>query len=317
MAGSDITIRLMRAADLDAAERVFRLAFATFVGAPDPDSFMAGRDMLRGRFAMYPDGAHVAYDGDRFIGSCLATRWGSLGWFGPLTVDPAYWSMGIAKRLMEATVGVFERWDIRHAALFTFADSPKHHGLYQKFDFWPRFLTTLTTKEVGRGASLPTGWVRFSGLSTPQRWHFLQQSLALGDSLLSGLDLSLEIRHVADAQVGEAVGYAVDGSLAALAVCHFGPRSEAEPGSCYVKFAMAAPGPRARQSFLSLLAACEGLAAQESLHRLEAGVNLERSAAYRAMLGNGFRAQFCGVSMVRANDPGYNFANAYIIDDLR
>ena len=74
------------------------------------------------------------------------TRWGTVGFFGPLSVRPELWDQGVASRLMQATVALFDRWGTAHAGLFTFAHSPKHHGLYQKFGFWPRFLTPVMTK---------------------------------------------------------------------------------------------------------------------------------------------------------------------------
>ena len=44
----------------------------------------------------------------RLVGSNFVTNWGSVGFFGPLTVDPECWSQGIAKRLMEPTVELFD-----------------------------------------------------------------------------------------------------------------------------------------------------------------------------------------------------------------
>ena len=49
---------------------------------------------------------------------------------------------------MEPTLQLFSKWNTKHAGLFTIANSPKHIGLYQKFDFWPRFLTDIMSKEV-------------------------------------------------------------------------------------------------------------------------------------------------------------------------
>ena len=48
---------------------------------------------------------------------------------------PDFWDRGVAQRLLAATMELFERWEIRHAGLFTFAESPKHVALYQKFGF--------------------------------------------------------------------------------------------------------------------------------------------------------------------------------------
>ena len=41
-----------------------------------------------------------------------------------------------------------KKWHTKHAGLFTFAQSAKHVGLYQKFGFWPRFLTMVMSKPI-------------------------------------------------------------------------------------------------------------------------------------------------------------------------
>ncbi len=53
---------------------------------------------------------------------------------------------------------IFEKWGVREAGLFTFAHSPKHIGLYQKFGFWPRFLTAVMSKNVTAGKSSSIGY---------------------------------------------------------------------------------------------------------------------------------------------------------------
>ena len=88
----------------------------------------------------------AAREGGRLIGSNVVTRWGSFGFFGPLTVLPEYWDRGVAQRLLEATMTIFDRWGVRHTGLFTFAQSAKHVGLYQKFGYWPRYLTAIMTR---------------------------------------------------------------------------------------------------------------------------------------------------------------------------
>jgi hypothetical protein len=63
-----------------------------------------------------------------------------------LTVLPEYWDRGVAQQLLEATMAVFERWGVRHTGLFTFQQSAKHAALYQKFGYWPRYLTAIMTR---------------------------------------------------------------------------------------------------------------------------------------------------------------------------
>ncbi len=69
--------------------------------------------------------------------------------------------------------------------------------------------------------------------------------------------------------------------------------------------------------FARLLDACEALATALDLTRLEAGVNLGREEAYRALRAHGFRTEFQGVTMHQPNEPGYHHPGVYVIDDWR
>jgi hypothetical protein len=96
-------------------------------------------------------------------------------------------------------------------------------------------------------------------------------------------------------------------------VCHCGSGSEAGGDNCYIKFGAARSGSR----FKALLDACETLAATKGLRHLIAGANAGREKAYQQMVAHGFRSEFQGVAMQRHNDPGYNLADTYVIDDWR
>jgi hypothetical protein len=43
---------------------------------------------------------------------------------------------------------VFKELKTKHIGLFTFSQSAKHIHLYQKYNFWPRFLTSVMTKTI-------------------------------------------------------------------------------------------------------------------------------------------------------------------------
>jgi hypothetical protein len=59
------------------------------------------------------------------------------------------------------------------------------------------------------------------------------------------------------------------------------------------------------------------LAAQRGLERLEAGVNLGRGEAYRAILRHGFRVNHFGLAMPRFDSPSYNRPDVHATDDWR
>lgn len=158
-----LVVRQLVATDVPEADRLFRLAFGTFLGLPDPQSFTGDADIVGTRWRANPGLALGAYQDDRLVGSSFATCWGRFGFVGPVTVHPDLWDKGVAKLLMAETVGVLERARVQQAALITFSHSAKHIALYQKFGFWPQFLTPVMSKPVDGSGSLE-GWLRFSTL---------------------------------------------------------------------------------------------------------------------------------------------------------
>ena len=301
----DILTRPMHESDLTEADSIFRLAFGTFIGLPDPATFAAGRDYIRTRFFADPGGAIVAEVEGRMVGSNMAANWGSLGTFGPVAVRPEYWNKGVAQALLTPTMEIFENRGVREAGLFTFAQSPKHVCLYQKFNFWPRFLIGLMTKTVtSREASFST---------EPDEAACAQ----LTNAIFEGLDAAVEIRSVRKQKLGETVLVWGANGLEAFAICHCGEGTEAGAGNLYIKFAAVHPGADLPGRFARLLAACEALAATRGLERIEAGIHMERTDAYRDMLRLGFRMERTALAMHRANHPAYNRTDTYVLDDWR
>ncbi len=301
--------------DLAEADRIFRLAFGTFLGLPDPAQFHQGAEFIRARWSADPSATFAAKSEGQLAGTNFGTNWGSVGFFGPLTVHPDYWDRGIGKLLMEPIMDLFVRWGTTHAGLFTFAESQKHVGLYQRFGFWPRFLTAIMSKPVkqtgGSSAKL------FSALSAEEREAVLKTADEMTGEIFDGLSLKREIEAIASQKLGDTVLLWKGSRLVALGVCHCGAGTEAGPETCYIKFGAARPGTKAGGNFDRLLSACETLAAQRGLSKLIAGVNTARIEAYQQMLAMGFRTDFQGVEMHRPHQPGYSRPGAFVIDDWR
>lgn len=311
-----ISIRPLREDDLATADHIARIAFGTFVGLPEPETFMGDADYVRTRWRTDPSAAFAAENSGEVVGSNFATRWGSVGFFGPLTIRPDLWDRGIGRLLLEPVVDCFDRWQTTHAGLFTFAESPKHVGLYQRFGFWPRFLTAVMSKPVDPDQTAAYATL-FSELTAAEQDSALAECRDLTNNLYDGLDLTSEIRAVADQELGETVLLWDDASLAGVAVCHHGAGTEAGSGTCYIKFGAARPGPGAEAAFFQLLDAVETLSATRGLARLTAGVNTARHEAYRGMLARGFRSDIQGVAMYRHNSDGYSRPGVFAIDDWR
>jgi GNAT superfamily N-acetyltransferase len=313
--GVNISVGRLEESDLPEADRVFRLAFGTFLGLPDPSQFSGGADYIRTRWRAAPSSAFAAKWDGQLVGSNFATQWGSFGFFGPLTVRPDYWDKGVGKSLLKPTMDLFAQWGVRHAGLFTFAQSTKHVALYQKFGFWPRYLTRVMSKPV-RAKPDPSPPV-YGTLDKDGQDKCLTACMDLTDAIFEGLNVEREITAVRSQQLGDTVLLRDNGRLVGFGICHCGEGTEAGQGSCYVKFGAVRPGPGAEATFDRLLGDCERYAAVRGLARIVAGVNLARHAAYRRMLEAGFRADFQGVAMQKPNEAGFNRPEVFLIDDWR
>ncbi len=302
----------MQAVDVDAADRVMRLAFGTIRGLADPSTAFGDRELVRTRYRAAPDWAWVAEVDGEIVGSVLGARWGSFGFLGPLTVHPRLWGGGLGSLLVGAVLDAFERHDLRQVGLFTFADSPKHLGLYQKHDFWPGSLTVVASKET---ASAPAA-ASYELLSDTQAVR--DEISGLTHLVFPGLDVTPEATAAVEQGIGEALVLRGAEGVDAVAICHCGAGSEAGGGTCYVKIAAARPGTGADERFERLLDACEAFAANRGLTRLALGIDTGRLDAYRRTLARGFRADQIGVSMwLRPGEPRLDTREDYVISDLR
>ena len=302
--------------ELPEAKRIVRTAFGTLLGVPDPEAFWADRDFVYGRWRA----PHVATFGasidGHLVGSNFATKWGSVGFFGPISVRPDLQERGIAQSLLAATMEQFAAWGTTHNGLYTFAQSAKHVALYQKFGFHARFLTAIMTTPARQTGPIP-GSSRFSALSHAEKAAALAASREVTESLYPGLDLSDEIATVDAQGLGDTVLLEGNGGLAAFAICHYGPRSEAGEDTCFIKFGAVRATPAAEQDYGRLLDACEALALSVGMPALLAGANMARHEAYQFLVARGFRTAIQGVTMHQRNEPGYSRAGVYIIDDWR
>jgi GNAT superfamily N-acetyltransferase len=312
---TEVRVRPLVEGDLDEADRIFRVAFGTFLGAPDPEGFFGDADYVRTRWKADPSAAFGAELNGRLIATNFATNWGSVGFFGPLTVEPAYWDQAIGHHLLDSTMDLFTAWKTQHIGLFTFAQSAKHVGLYQKYGFWPRFLTAIMSRPVD---SIPyPSSTRVSEVDAKARGDVLEDIDELTNDVYPGLNVTREINAVLTQQLGDTVLIDDSAGLQAVAVCHVGPGTEAGGGTCYIKFGAVRPGPGAERLFNVLIDACHGLAAERGASTIVAGANAGRDNAWRSLADRGFRRDLQGVAMHRPNEAGYSTSDSYVIDDWR
>jgi predicted N-acetyltransferase YhbS len=114
-ATTEVSVRPLRLDDIPAADHIFRLAFGTYLGLPEPESFAGDPDFVGTRLRAGQKGIG-AFRESELAGSNIVNDWGSVGFFGPLRVQPDLWDQGVAKQLMESTVAILDdrgaRWGV-------------------------------------------------------------------------------------------------------------------------------------------------------------------------------------------------------------
>jgi GNAT superfamily N-acetyltransferase len=310
-----IHIGTLHEKELPEAHRIMRLAFGTFLGLPDPLAFLGDRNFIAPRFHAMNTRVIAARLENRLMGVSVATRWGSFAFLGPVAVLPEFWNRGVAQRLIRPAIRAFEKWEARQSGLFTFPASSGHIALYQKFGFWPRFLTAIMGRAPEPDPALgpPT---LLTQLPSAQQEAILDNCSRLAGRIEKGLDLTAEIRALLAQKSGDVVLTHTNDVLDGFALCVTGASSEGGSKTCYVKFAAVRPGSTADTRFTRLLQAIDAFAAPRAL-AIEAGVNLACEPAFRAMQAHGFRLERQGVCMVSPNAPGFCRPDAWVIADLR
>ncbi|NDJ17147.1 GNAT family N-acetyltransferase [Myxacorys almedinensis] len=311
-----LTIRLLRENELIDAEQLVRLAFGTFVGLPNPDEMFGDAAYIPHRWKAEPASAFAAELDGKLVGINLARRWGSFGFVGPLTVHPELWNQGIAQKLLVPVMDYFQQLNVEQVGLFTFAASPKHHALYQKFGFWQHYLTCVMATPITPSSQV-LEHARYSQLSERDRAAALTSCFEITNEIFAGLEVAIEINTVQAHNLGDTVLLWDKAELAGFAVCHAGAGTEAGSHRCYVKFAAVRLGARAGERFEQLLDLCEMLGATLGASSIVAGVNTSRNDAYRRMIARGYHTEITGVAMLNPLAPAFNRADVYVLDDWR
>jgi predicted N-acetyltransferase YhbS len=266
-AGERVVVRQATAGDLPAADAVLRSAFDTFTSV---DGLFGDADYLHSRWRADPRRVLVAELAGEVVGSNIATSWGSVAWFGPLSVVPRLWNEGVAHPLLDATHELLARSGATELGLFTFPQSPKHLSLYARHGYWPGALVLVTERRVARRPSVA---LTLHGRLADREQRQVQSDVtALASAVHSGLDLAGEVRSTSQLDLGDTV-LLHDAGLSALAVCHLGAGTEAGSGRCRIKSALVRPGSQAPQRLTELLDGVDALAVDRGVDTVITGVS--------------------------------------------
>lgn len=306
-----LVVRTARERDLPLADAVLREAFDAFTGR---EGHFGDGDPLTSRWRTDRRRVFVAELEGEIVGSNAITARGSLGWFGPLAVAPTLWGSGVAHPLIDEAHERLTGCGADEVGLFTFADSPLHLSLYSRHGYWPGPLMLIMARDV-RGARAGES-SQFADLPVAEREGVLRELRALTDRVHAGWDLTRDVVSTSEHGLGGTVLVHDAGGLAGAALCHLGPGSEAQSGTCRVKTAVARPGPSVEARMARLLDAVAGYATKRGAGHVIAVVSAASEACARLLLEQGHRVAAQGVAMHRGG-LSHHREGVWVLDDWR
>ena len=295
VADTDVHIRPMLEADLDAVLEITNSAFCELVERTTgrrPEGPMFASGLGRYRLSLDPLGCHVAVRGDEVVGANFSVLRGTLGWFGPLAVRPDAQGLGIAQLLVQEFVRSAGERGATLMGLETMANSPQHVHLYMKLGFRPSW-TGISFRREARAAKLPSG-VEVDGAAHELNYVY------------PGYDAANDVRATRSVKTGVSLRFG-DG----LAVCHTVSTLWADPTIAYVPL-IATPD---RETFDVLVRAVEAVAREHGKMRVVTQVPGSSLATQHALLEHGYDTGGAALRMKRGEALDYDAGPFFYCDD--
>jgi len=149
--------------------------------------------------AKEPRGCFLAVENGKIVGTIASHVWGSVGWFGPLEVDPRYQDKGIGKALVMRSVDYLRARNCITVGCETMAGSPRNIAFYHRLGFRSKGLSHVLYKILSPNApelALPDGIRPLDG--------DLSACRKLWNCILPGLDYSVELASLKAHDLGSA-----------------------------------------------------------------------------------------------------------------
>lgn len=248
-----------------------------------------------------PQGSYVVEKGRRIVAFVFTRRWGRVGWFGPLGVDPEEAGKGIGKELVREVIRRLRAAGVHTLGLETDPRSNYNIGFYSKLGFESSQLVTDVVRELAEDAGvLPSGYraVRLGRAAEAEIPALLATIRSIGDAVCPGVDYRSEAELIIRHSYGDALLLFEGDEAIAMALAHTEPYTDTEERSFLKVFVLAVRPGRPLEDLRLLTCALERWAREEFLRGLAIRVPTRCSRALRLLLETGFRVVYTDLRMV-------------------
>lgn len=299
--------------DAERIRRVLQVAFEDEyrrMGLRETRMPTVSEPLLRYMIDRYPDASFAAEGKGGIVGFCLACRWGTTGWLGPVAVLPPAQGRGLGKRLVGASLEVLRDGGARTLGIETMPRSYRNLQFYSGLGMAFECMTLDMSRAFGEEEVWPAveevpglQLSAVGGSGGADRLPAMQAITEVGERIAPGLDYRAEVEATERHRLGETVLATLDGEAVGFAVVHTAPYAREElPGTARINTLLAAPAGGGKDSELKrlldgMLAGIFSRVRLSGIDTLIVRVPVVQNVARRLLLERGFKITHSDVRM--------------------
>lgn len=257
------------------------------------------QDWLLYHTKKFPYCNNVALANNRVVGFCISHKWGSLGWIGPITVEPTFQGHGIGQELTKQAIQKLIARNCQIIGLETWPHRLPNIALYLKNGFNSGPLIFIFEKKITDVSNHFTGFKLSNGPSINQT---IEGLTGLFNLITPGLDYSPLVMATLDCHLGSVYVWGSIEKPKATAIVHYETYLE-EPSPNYAKIELFIVQPGKESIFDCLLEEVEGLAANAGRTSIRISLSSHHADGLRHLMSNGYRLHKSRIRMYFKKQP--------------
>ena len=240
----------------------------------------------------FPEGCLVATDGPNIIGAIFARKWGQLGWFSSLGVEPHLQGRGTGKALAIASTESLRRAGCHTVGLETWANSPGYTAMYVRLGFSPVAITSQLVSNTD--VTWPTA--RYSQIQEidelPARLRLEVDVAAdsICDKLVPGMSIAPEIARAIGSTDKSSLWLVKDEAIKGVGLVDLTPDFDGTATHSDMWIAILDPADTDPEDFMALVGRAADYGRRAGRTRLNIDVSSDYPKTLRLLLDSGFTA---------------------------
>lgn len=239
MAGTEMNLRKVDRGDAERIRRILKVSFEDEYRRMGQKNtrLPTMTDRLIGFYLdRSPEYSFVVEGKGGAMGFCLACRWGSTGWMGPIAVLPPAQGRGYGKMMVEASASELTGAGVTTLGIETMPRSYRNLQFYSRMGM--RFEQMTLDMSRVRGGNEPAGGAgtgpvvielnETGSLAGPERDEAIAAITAISGMVSEGLDYRVEVEATARNGMGETLLASSKGRRVGFAVLHTEPYAREE-----------------------------------------------------------------------------------------